>query len=250
MNQPDLGEQAISKAAQIGIENQLDEVENLNVDVRANPLDLVSGKLESVTVDGKGMVMNKELRAERLILQTDEIAINSIKAALGNIELTQETNAKAKIVLLEADLQRAFNSEYIKGKLQNQKLNLSGETVTVNASNVKFTLPGDNKIGLEADIEIAESQTTKHIALSAKPSLDADGNKIAIAEVEHHDQENAAFAQALLDSTEELLDLRNFQLDTMSLKLDKLDVGQGKIIMAASAVLREFPDSYSSQSKG
>lgn len=241
MNQPDLGEQAISKAAEIGIKNQLDEVEDLNVDVRANPLDLVSGKLESVTVDGKGMVMNKELRAERLILQTDEIAINSIKAALGNIELTQETNAKAKIVLLEADLQRAFNSEYIKGKLQNQKLDLNGETVTVNASNVKFTLPGENKIGLEADIEIAESQTTKHIALSAKPSLDAEGNKIAIADVEHHDQENAAFAQALLDSTEELLDLRNFQLDTMSLKLDKLDVGQGKIIMAASAVLREFP---------
>ncbi|MGL6341631.1 MAG: LmeA family phospholipid-binding protein, partial [Waterburya sp.] len=190
MNQPDLGEQAISKAAEIGIKNQLDEVEDLNVDVRANPLDLVSGKLESVTVDGKGMVMNKELRAERLILQTDEIAINSIKAALGNIELTQETNAQAKIVLLEADLQRAFNSEYIKGKLQNQKLDLNGETVTVNASNVKFTLPGDSKIGLEADIEIAESQTTKHIALSAKPSLDADGNKIAIADVEHHDQEN------------------------------------------------------------
>jgi LmeA-like phospholipid-binding len=243
LNQPDLGEQAISKAAEIGIKNQLDEVEDLNVDVRANPLDLVGGKLESVTVDGKGMVMNKELRAERLILQTDEIAINSIKAALGNIELTQETNAKAKIVLLEADLQRAFNSEYIKGKLQNQKLDLNGETVTVNASNVKFTLPGDNKIGLEADIEIAESQTTKHIALSAKPSLDADGNKIAIADVEHHDQENAAFAQALLDSTKELLDLRNFQLDTMSLKLDKLDVSQGKIIMAATAVLREFPDS-------
>jgi hypothetical protein len=243
LNQPDLGEQAISKAAQIGIKNQLDEVEDLNVDVRANPLDLVSGKLESVTVDGKGMVMNKELRAERLILQTDEIAINSIKAALGNIELTQETNAKAKIVLLEEDLQRAFNSEYIKSKLQNQKLDLNGETVTVNASNIKFTLPGDNKIGLEADIEMTESQTTKHIALSAKPSLDADGNKIAIADVEYHNQENATFAQALLDSTEELLDLRNFQLNTMSLKLDKLDVAQGKIIMAASAVLREFPDS-------
>lgn len=87
MNQPDLGEQAISKAAEVGIENQLDEVEDLQVDVRANPLDLVGGKLESVTIDGKGMVMQKELRAERLILQTDAIAINAVKAALGNIEL-------------------------------------------------------------------------------------------------------------------------------------------------------------------
>jgi hypothetical protein len=101
---------------------------------------------------------------------------------------------------------------------------ISGLSTTVNASNVKFTLPGDNQIGLEADIEIAESQTTKHMAISAKPTLDAGGNKIAIADVEYHNQENAAFAQALLDSTKELLDPRNFQLDTMSLKLDKLDV--------------------------
>jgi hypothetical protein len=243
VNQPDLGEQAISKAAEVGIESQLDEVEDLQVDVRANPLDLVGGKLESVTIDGKGMVMKKELRAERLILQTDAIAINAVKAALGNIELTQETNAEAKIVLLEADLQQAFNSEYIKGKLKNQKLDLKGETITVNASNVKFMLPGEGKINLEADIEIAESQTTQHIALSAKPRLDADGNKIAIADVEYHDAENAAFAQALLDSVKELLDLRNFELDAVSLKIDKLDVGQGKIIMAASAVIREFPDS-------
>ncbi|PSB08188.1 DUF2993 domain-containing protein [Pleurocapsa sp. CCALA 161] len=243
MNKPDLGEQAISKAAEVGIKSQLDEVEELDVDVRANPLDVVGGKLESVTIDGKGMVMKKELRAERLILQTDEIAVDSVKAALGNIKLTQDTNAEAKIVLLEADLQRAFNSEYIKGKLQNQKLDLNGETVTVNARNVKFTLPGEQKIGLEADIEIAESQTTKHIALSAKPSIDADGNKIAIADVEYHDRENAAFAQTLLDSTKEILDLRNFELDAMSLKIDKLDVCQGKIIMAASAVIRDFPNS-------
>ncbi len=243
MNKPDLGEQAISKAAEVGIESQLDEVEELDVDVRANPLDVVGGKLESVTVDGKGMVMKKELRAERLILQTDEIAVDSVKAALGNIKLTQDTNAEAKIVLLEADLQRAFNSEYIKGKLQNQKLDLNSETVTVNARNVKFTLPGEQKIGLEADIEIAESQTTKHIALFAKPRLDADGNKIAIADVEYHDHENAAFAQTLLDSTKEILDLRNFELDAMSLKIDKLDVCQGKIIMAARAVIRDFPNS-------
>ena len=243
MNQPDLGEQAISKAAEVGIESQLDEVDELNIDIRANPLDLAAGKLESVTVDGKGMVMKKDLRAERLILQTDEIAIDSIKAALGNIELTHDTNAEAKIVLLEADIQRAFNSTYIADKLKNQKLDLDGETVTVNASNVKFTLPGDDKIALEADINVAESETTKKIALSAKPTLDADGHKIAIADIEYHNDENAAFAQALLDSTKEVLDLRNFELDAMSLQIDKIDVCRGKIIMAASAIVRQFPDS-------
>ncbi len=243
MNKPDLGEQAISKAAEIGIESQLDEAENVNVDVRANPLDMMSGELESVTVDGKGMVMEKDLRAERLILQTDEIAIDSMKAALGNIELTRNTNAEAKIVLLEADIQRAFNSEYIENRLENQQVHIDGETVTVNVRNVKFALPGDEKINLKADIDIVESKQAKQIALSAKPELDADGNKIAIANVEYQNPEDADFAKALLDSTKEVLDLRNFELDEMSLQLDKLEVSSGKIIMAASAVVREFPDS-------
>ena len=242
MNTPDIGEQAISKAAEVGIESQLDEVQELDVDVRANPMDLVGGKVESVTVDAEGMVMNKDLRAERLILQTDAIAIDSMKAALGNIELTKNTSAEAKIVLLEADIQRAFNSEYIESKLKNQKLDIDGETLTVNANDVKFALPGEDKISLKADIEIAESGETKQIDLTAKPTLEADGNKIAIADVEYHNEDNAAFAQALLDSTKEVLDLRNFELDEMSLKLDKLDILKGKIIMAASAVVREFPD--------
>ena len=243
MNQPDLGEQAISKAAEVGIESQLDEVKELNVDVRANPLEVMGGEVESVTVDAEGMVMQKDLRAERLILQTDQIAIDSIKAALGDIELTKSTNAEAKIVLLEADIQRAFNSEYVESKLKNQKLNVDGETLTVNASNVQFALPGEDKISLKADIEIVESGETKQIDLTAKPTLEADGNKIAIADVEYHNEDNAAFAQALLDSTKEVLDLRNFELDAMTLKLDRLDVLKGKIIMAASAVVREFPDS-------
>lgn len=77
MNKPDLGEQAISKVAEVGIETQLDEVDNLDVDIRTNPLDLAGGKLESVIIDGKGMVMENDLRAERLIIDTDSIEIDS-----------------------------------------------------------------------------------------------------------------------------------------------------------------------------
>lgn len=244
MSKSNIGEQAISKAAEVGINSQLDEVEELNVDIETNPLDLAGGNVDSVTVDGKGMVMNKDLRAERLIIDTDSIKIDSMKAALGNIELEQNTNAEARVVLLEDDIQRAFNSGYIKNKLQNQKVDVDGETVTVNVDNVKFSLPGEDKIGLNADLEIVESQENKQISLQAKPKIDADGNKIAIADVEYPDGENSnpELTKALLDSTKEILDLRNFELDEMSLQIDRLDVSQGKIIMAASALIREFPD--------
>ncbi|WP_319418724.1 LmeA family phospholipid-binding protein [Pleurocapsa sp. FMAR1] len=245
MSTPDIGEQALSKAVEIGLESQLDKVDNLDVDIRADPLELAQGKLESVIVDGKGMVMKKELRAERVILQTDSINIDPLKAALGKIKLETSTNAETKIVLLESDLQQAFNSEYIKDKLKNQKVNLDGETVTVNASNVKFALPGEGKISLKAELEIVESQQTKQIALLAKPTINEQGNKIVIEDVEYPDGENTdpQLTDALLRSTEELLDLRNFELGKMTLHIDRLDIGQGKMTMAARTTIQEFPNS-------
>ena len=245
MSAPDIGEQALSKAVEVGIKSQLDEVDNLDVDIRADPLDLPQGKLESVIIDGKGMVMKKELRAERLILQTDSINIDPIKAALGKIELETSTNAETKVVLLEADLQRAFNSEYIKGKLKNQKVNLDGETVTVNASNVKFALPEEGKISLKAELEIVESQQVKQIALLAKPIINEQGNKIVIEDVEYPNGENTdpQLTEALLRSTEELLDLRNFELGKMTVHIDRLNISKGKMTMAARTEIQEFPNS-------
>lgn len=243
MNKQDIGEQAISKAAEVGIESQLDAVDEIDVDIRTNPLNLASGKLESVTIDGKGMVMQNDLRAERLVLATDSIKIDSLKAAFGDIKLEQNTNAEAKIVLLEEDIQRAFNSEYIKSKLRNRQVDLDGETVSVDVENIRFSLPGEEKVSIKADLKIGETDTNKHISLVAKPTVDANGNKIAIKDVEYSDEDsNSELAKALIGSTEEILDLRNFELDEMLLQIDKLDVRKGKITIASSALIREFPD--------
>jgi hypothetical protein len=244
VNEPNLGEQAISKAAEIGIKTQLHKVEEIDVNLRTNPLDLAQGKLESVTIDGKGMEIKKGLRAERLVLQTDNIAINSLKATFGNIELQQNTNAEAKVVLAEEDIQRAFNSEYIKNKLKNRQINLDGEQLTVNAQNIKFAFLDDAKISLTADLYIVESGETEQINLSAKPNINTQENKIVLENVEYHNEDsaNSAVTKALLDSTQEVLDLRNFELDEMTLQIEQLDISNHKMTIAAKALIRDFPD--------
>ena len=39
-----------------------------------------------------------------------------------------------------------------------------------------------------------------------------------------------------------MLDLRNFELDEMSLKVRKLDVQAGKLTIEADATIEDFPD--------
>ena len=238
-----LGEQAISKAAEIGLESQLDEVENLDVDIRTDPLDLMQGEIDSVSVKGDGLVMQKELRAEKLRIETNSISIDAVKAAMGNIELTQTTDARMLVVLKEEDLQNAFNSEYIKSKLQNLEIECDGKQKNVKIDRVMFSLLDDGKVGLKADVYLADGDKPENISLTAVPKINSEGNCIDLESVEYPQDaySNTEVAQAIVTSAEEILDLRNFELDTMSLRVRKLDVKQGKLTIEADAEIKDFP---------
>lgn len=242
MTSSNVGEKAIDKLAKAGIESQLDATENLDVNIRTNPLDLMQGEIESVSVKGDGLVMKKELRAEKLRIETGSIAINSIKAAMGNIELVKPTNARMLVVLKEEDLQNAFNCEYIKDKLQDLKIDYQGEQVTVRIKQINFLLP-DRKIKLEADIYLVEKKRDEKISLTAIPKINSAGNCIKLESVEYlqNANSNADVAKAMLKSAEEILDLRNFELDEMSLRVRKLDLDLGKLTIEADAEIKDFP---------
>ena len=244
MKSSSAGEQAINKIAKAGIEATLDNSESLEVDLHSNPLDLMQGEIDSVSVKGEGLVMQKELRADKLRIETNGISINSIKAAMGNIELSKPTDARMLVVLKEADLQNAFNCEYVKDKLQNLKIDLDGEQVTAKIERVSFLLPDTGKVKLEADVHLVETDQNEKISLTAVPEINNEGNCINLKSIEYlqDTKYNTAVAKAIIDSAEEILDLRNFELDTMSLKVRKLDVNLGKLTIEADAEITNFPN--------
>lgn len=242
---PDLGEQAISKAAEIGLASQLDEVEELNVDIRTNPIKLIQGELESVAIEGKGLVMQEELRAEELKVNIDNIAINPLSVAFGKIELTHPTEAETYVVLNEADLDRAFNSGFITEKLQNQKVHVNGQPMTIDTKHVEFRLPGAGKFALKADVFMQETGETKQVSFTAVPRMREGGNRLSLEEVQYAEGKEISpeLTKALLEQSSELLDLRNFELQGMSLRLKHLDVQPGKLTLQAEALVTEFPSS-------
>ena len=242
MSSSDIGEQAISKAAEVGLESQLDQAEDLDVKIKTDPLDLVQGNIDSVSVKGEGLVMQGELRAEKLRIETNSISIDPIKAALGKIELNSATDGRMLVVLCEEDIQRAFNSEYVKDKLKDLKIDYQGKTVTAQIEQVKFALP-ETKVKLEAKVKL-ENNGLEKVNFTAIPEVDATGHKIDLKSVEYEQEAeyNQDVAQAIVASAEEILDLRNFELDEMSLKVRKLNVKTGKLTIEADAVIKDFPE--------
>jgi len=240
-----LGEQALSKAAEIGLSSQLDEVEELEVDVKTDSISAVQGNVDSVSIKGKGMVMQGDLRVEEMDVQTGSVKLNGMSAAFGKIELEQPTDATTRVVLSEQDITRAFNSEFIHTKLQNLNVAVDNQPMNVDVQQVELGLLGDGKIKLSAQILLKETGETKPVAFTAKPRMNENGERIALEDVQYTEGKGLSpeLTEALLNKASELLDLRNFQLEGMTLRLKHLNVQQGKMTLEAETHIEQIPSS-------
>jgi len=238
-----LGEQALNKAAEIGLSSQLDEADNLDVNIKTDPLKLVQGQVDSVSVEGEGLVMQKDLRMEELKMQMTDVAINPLSVAFGKIELTQPTEANAQVVLTEADINRAFNSEYVRSQLQSQKIHLNGQLTTIEPQNVDFRLPGDGKIALNASIKLVETGENHQVAFSAIPQISPNRKTVSLENVEYGESEEISpdLTKALIDETSEILNLSNFDLEGMNLQVRQLRAEVGKLTLQAEAYIEQIP---------
>lgn len=240
--QQGLGEQALNKVAEMGITSQLDEVENLDVDIQTDPLKLMQGQVDEVMIDGEGLVMQGDLRVEELDMHMSGVSINPLSAAFGKLELTKPTDASTHVVLLESDINRAFNSEFVRDKLQ-QQVHVNGQLMTIDPQNVDFRLPGKGKVAINAAILLRETGETNEVAFTAVPQVSANGQTVALENVQYGEGEELSpeLTKALVDQTSELLNLSNFDLGGMTLKINTLKAEAGKLTLEAEAHVEQIP---------
>ena len=242
-DQAGLGEQALNKVAEMGISSQLDEVENLDVDIKTDTFKLMQGQVDEVTIEGEGLVMQGDLRIEELDMHMSGVSINPLSAAFGKLELTKPTDASTHVVLLESDLNRAFNSEFIRDKLQNQQIQINGQPMTIDSQQVDFRLPEEGKVALNATILLRETSETKQVAFTAVPQVSISGQTVTLEDVHYGEggELSPELTKALVDQTSELLNLTNFDLQGMTLKINALKVEAGKLILEAQAHVKQIP---------
>ena len=239
-----LGEQAIDKVAEIAIASKLDESEALSVTVNTDPGQLAQGSVEAVAVEGKGLVMQQDLRVEDLQIHIKDIAVNPLTAMFGKIELNGPAFGTARAVLTESDLNRAFNSEYISRKLNNLKVTVDGKLLTIDVQTMECQLLQTGKIAINAEVLVRETASTEKIYFTAKPQLEAGGWAISLQDVEYPENKEFSpeFTAALADKAGEVLNLRNFELEGMSLRVQQLKVEAGLLTLQAEAKVEQFPN--------
>lgn len=239
---PDLGNQALSKVVEMGIATQLDRSEEIEVDIRTNPVSFIQGKLDSVEISGKGVVVKQHLRVENIQINTDAVSIDPLKAVFGNIELTHPTDAEARIVLTEADINHAFSCDYIQSKLRGLKMDVDGQPVTIDIQQASLDLPGDNQFVISTTFLMRESNEIKKMSATAIPQIDEDGNRISLEILAAQGEGlNLKLVMVIFEQLIALLDLRNFNIPGVSLQLHQLEAQLGKLVIHAKSQIAQIP---------
>ena len=239
---PDLGNQALSKVVEMGIATQLDRSEEIEVDIRTNPGSFIQGKLDSVEISGKGVVVKQDLRVENIHISTDEVSIDPLRAVFGNIELTHPTDAEARIILTETDINHAFSCDYIQSKLRGLKMEVDGQPVTIDIQQASLDLPGDNQFVISTTFLLRERNEIKKMSATAIPQIDENGNRISLEILAAQGEGlNLKLVMVIFEQLIALLDLRNFNIPGVSLQLHQLEAQLGKLVIHAKSQIAQIP---------
>ncbi len=236
-----IGEQTLNRIAEMALSSQLDHVDELDVQIKTNVDLLAKGQLASMLIDGQGMVMQKNLRMQRMKIQIGQIAVNPMTALMGNIQLTQPTQGSAHITLSANDLNQAFNSKLLNPQMRGIKLDVNGQSLTLDVQHVDCQL-------LEGDIQITAAialcdEQSQTVQFRATPVIMDHGRRVHLDNVRYSHGQGLpeAVTTALVQQAADILDLSNFEMEGISLNLQQLQVTPASLILEATAHVTRFP---------
>ncbi|MEW6496944.1 MAG: DUF2993 domain-containing protein [Cyanobacteriota bacterium] len=238
-----LGEQALAKMAQMALSNQLNEAEQLKILVKTDPGKLAQGELEWLEIDGKGLVMRESLRMQEMELKINDIAVCPIKALMGNIELTKPIEGTARIVVTQEDINYAFNSELLANQMRDLNIQADGKVVKMGIERVTCQLLANGTVEIDADILLQQTGETQQVSFTTTPDISTDGRTVMLKEVQYVEGKELSpeITSILLQKAKAILNLRNFEMQGISLCIHQLEVTEGLLTLQAAANVTKFP---------
>ncbi|MEH2290828.1 LmeA family phospholipid-binding protein [Nostoc sp.] len=244
-NEHRLEEQFLSQEAEKQVSNQLDEVEQIEIDVKTDLLKIVQGQADGVSIKGQGLVIKEDIRIQEIKLQTDSIDINPFSALFGQIELNEAVNAIARIVLTEVDMNRTLVSDFVNSKMQNFDLDVDGEIVSFEPQKIQVFLPGEGKIECRGRLLLKEMGNTRPLAYTAvlSPRTQSQPAMLESFNCTEGGGISVEIVTALMQKAKELMNMPSFKWEEMAFKIKDIKVEKGSLILLVETQVKQIPSS-------
>jgi LmeA-like phospholipid-binding len=248
---PDFGERMLNAVATQSIRHLFTRSEQVDVVMRCHPASkLLQGSIDSFKMTGRQLVIRRQFEVEEMSFETDAVAIDFSSVLGGKLRLKQPTQAVAQIVLAEDAINRAFTADLVKVRLQQLDLppltNLSGGE-PVSFRDVQVTLLPDNAVRIEAKTDLPNRadipiQLTATLAIEKRRRILFQNPQFNDADVSDEVRGiSEILTNAFAEVLNEMVDLDRFDLDGVTLRLNRLETHGKQLLFSGYAQIDRFP---------
>ncbi len=156
----------IDKVIAHNLRSRLNKVEQLQVRVDNAPsYQVVQGQVERVRIAGRGLWLNPDIRISALEIETDPLNVDLQRLRQGGQgspkkALRQPVQAGVRLVLTQADVNKALQSPAVMARLQRIGRSFSaGSSEPYELLNPRVEFLGNNRIRFQADLARKDAET-------------------------------------------------------------------------------------------
>jgi hypothetical protein len=248
----DWGEQMLNTVVSNTIRHLFTQSESVDVSVRCYPSSkLLQGSIDNLKMNGRGLVIRREFRAEELSFETDAISIDFSSVLKGQFNLKQPTQAIAQVVLMESDINNSFKAELVRKRLENLSIpalsELSGGE-PISFSDVQVTLQPNNRLRLFAKAKLPEHglvpiSMTSTLAVERRRRVLFQNSQFEPEAIPESLQEiSRTLTTALDEILNNMVDLDRFNLDGVTMRINRLETQGKKLIFSGYAQIERVPN--------
>ncbi len=232
------GDQLVSKVVTTAISALLKHSEKLDVKVRAEPVaKLLQGSVDGFDFVGQKLLMHSGLTVHQMEFFLQKLSIDFGAIFKGQVQLRQPTQASMRIALTEEDLTTSFNTSFLKGKLQ--QLSFDGQPMMFEKTQISIN--EDQSLRMQSWVRQGQAEQLFEIDITANVIVE-DRRKLQFVDVRYGgDPKAIEMGQMLTQHVNNLLDLDQFALEGMQLRVDQLRLRKKELTLYGIAHIEKFP---------
>ena len=247
----DFGENMLNSVARQAIAQLFTDSEAVEVAIRCSPSSkILQGVVDSFQMKGRGLIIKKMFEAAEMEFETDAVSLDMAGLMGGKIRLKQATHAIATVTMTESGINKAFKADLVEKHLQNvdseDATNLSGGD-PISFRDVKLELLPEQKVKIMAMTDLP-NRSDIPICLSAIVDVERR-RRVVFKDPEFEpagiDEDVQWLSEALMPAfvgvLNKMVDLERFDLDGVSLRVNRLDVEGKKLLFNGYAEIEHFP---------
>ncbi|MEL6778575.1 MAG: DUF2993 domain-containing protein [Cyanobacteria bacterium J06597_16] len=241
----------LNSVARQAIQQLFTQSESVDISIRCSPSSkILQGVVDSFQMKGRNLVIRKMFEAAEMEFETDAVSIDVAGLMGGKIRLKQATHAIATVAMTESGINQAFKADLVEKLLHNvetdEVTNLSGGE-PVSFRDIQVTLHPNQRVDITAKTDLPNKEDLP-IHMSAK--IDVERRRRVVFKDPQFEPEgipediqwlSEAIMPGFVGVLNQMVDLERFDLDGVSLRVNRLEVEGKRLLFNGYAEIEHFP---------